>query len=112
LAHTVNKAATTTTLAASLNPSVFNQAVTFTATITPATSGVPTGTVTFKDGATVLGSPAVAGGKAVLTISTLAVGSHAITAVYNGSVDYNISTSVALAHTVNKAATTTTLVAS
>jgi hypothetical protein len=41
------------TLTSSQNPSNFGQAVTFTATVTGTS---PTGTVTFKDGATVLGT--------------------------------------------------------
>ena len=112
VSHTVNKGATSTALLASVNPSVFNQAVTFTATVTPSTSGVPTGTVTFRDGATTLGSPALAAGKAMLSISTLTVGAHSIRAVYNGDADHTSSVSDALSHTVNKAATSTALVSS
>ena len=53
---TVNDAAdSTTTVSSSLNPSVFGQAVRFTATVA-GTSGVPAGTVQFRDGATALGS--------------------------------------------------------
>src|SRR5262249_39175517 len=45
----------------SLNPSTFGQSVTFTATVSAGgpTSSVPEGTVTFKDGATVLGTGTV-----------------------------------------------------
>src|SRR6185503_4213925 len=48
--------ATTTTLASNANPSTSGQAVTFTATVTPSTAGTgtPGGTVTFKDGSTIL----------------------------------------------------------
>jgi Bacterial Ig-like domain (group 3) len=112
LLHTVIKAATSTALVSSVNPSAFNQSVTFTATVTPATSGLPTGSVTFKAGATTLGTVALAAGKAVLSVSTLSLGSHSITAVYNGDVDYNPSTSVTLVQTVVKAATSTTVVSS
>jgi len=49
---------TTAALASSANPSVFGQAVTLTATIAPTASGpnTPSGVVTFKDGATTLGT--------------------------------------------------------
>ena len=102
--------ATTTTLASSLNPSAFGQPVTFTATVKSTTSGTPTGTVTFKDGSKVLGTGALGAGVAKFTTSALAVGAHAITAVYSGSVTFSGSASSVLNQTVNKAATSTALV--
>ena len=57
LTQTVNQDGTTTSVSSSLNPSVFGQSVTFAATVTPSSgSGTPTGTVTFYDGSTMLGS--------------------------------------------------------
>lgn len=51
------RTATTTTLTSSLNPAPSGQSVTFTATVTPTSgSGKPTGTVTFYDGTTVIGT--------------------------------------------------------
>jgi hypothetical protein len=47
--------ASTTAVKTSLTPSLFGQRVTFKATVT-GSSGTPTGTVTFKDGASVLGT--------------------------------------------------------
>jgi hypothetical protein len=111
LAHQV-LAATSTSLAASVNPSVFGQAVTFTATVTSATPGTITGTVTFKDGATVLGSGVVSSGKATLLASALVPGVHSITAVYSGNATYGTSTSPPLSHTVNKAASSTSVTSS
>jgi hypothetical protein len=71
------------------------------------------GTVTFKDGATVLGSgPLDATGRAILTTSVLAVGSHSITATYGGDTNFNGSSSTALSQTVNPDPTTTTLTSS
>jgi hypothetical protein len=102
---------TATALASSLNPSNFNLNVTFTATVT-AGFGTPTGTVTFKNGATALGTVALSGGKAAFPIRTLGAGSHAMTAVYNGSSPFTTSTSGVLTQTVNKAGTTTTLASS
>src|SRR5262249_39772345 len=58
---TVNPAATTVALASSVNPAVTGQAVTFTATVAAVApgGGTPTGTVTFRDGAVVLGTVTV-----------------------------------------------------
>ena len=47
--------------------------------------GTLTGTVTFIDGTTVLGTVAVRGGKARFTTTALPIGRDAIQAVYNGS---------------------------
>ena len=95
----VNKASTTSALTASLNPSVFGQAVTFTVSIAAEFGGTPTGQVTFKDGSTILGN--VWGGpKASLTTTKLAVGSHSITATYNGNAYYLSSTSGVITLTV------------
>ncbi len=93
LTQTVQKAGTTTVLTPSTTSSTLNQSVTFTATVSPSTSGVPTGTVTFLDGTTPLGSPALSGGVASLSISTLAIGTHTITASYSGDGNFNVSTS-------------------
>jgi hypothetical protein len=102
LTQTVNAApATTASLASSLNPSAPGQAVIFTATVTSA-GGTPTGTVTFKDGAAAIGSATLAGGGvAALTISSLTLGSHSITAVYGGSASFAASTSAALIQAVS-----------
>jgi hypothetical protein len=102
-----------TTLNSSLNPSALGQAVTFTATVKPATgSGTPTGTVTFNDGATVLGPGTLSGGTATFTTSGLGAGVHSITAVYGGDAIFAGSTSPVLMQTVNKAASSTSVVSS
>jgi hypothetical protein len=102
---------TTTTLVSSVNPSTLGQAVTFTATVTPTSgTGTPTGMVTFLDGTTTLGSGTLSSGKATFTTSTLALGTHAITASYSGDTSFGSSTSTVLSQTVNKATTTTTVV--
>ncbi|HET9839147.1 MAG TPA: Ig-like domain repeat protein [Candidatus Angelobacter sp.] len=116
LAVTVTAAgatATTTGIATSSNSSVFGAAIDLTATVTHSTgAAAPTGTVTFNDGVTVLGSTSVnAQGSAVLHISTLGVGNHSITAAYGGDANYAASTSTAVAVNV-LAATTLSLTAS
>jgi phospholipase C len=99
---------TTTTIASSANPSAFGQTVTFTATVTANLSGSPTGTVTFSDGTTSLGSSALTGGTATLSTATLAVGIHSIKAVYSGDSNFS-SSSAMLSQTINQASTTVAL---
>jgi hypothetical protein len=77
----VQKATTTTVVTADVNPSAAGQAVTFTATVSSA-NAVPTGTVKFKDGATLLGTSTLSGGIATLVTTTLTSGTHSITALY------------------------------
>ena len=82
--------------------------MTFTATVSPSSGA--TGTVTFMDGGSTIGTSALnASGVATLSISSLAVGTHAITALYSGDGSHDGSTSSSLSQTVNKAGTTTTL---
>jgi MYXO-CTERM domain-containing protein len=101
----------TTTLAASNNPSVFGQAVTLTAHVT-ASSGTPAGTVTFMEGAATLGSAALNGsGDATFTTSALAVGSHSLTAAFSGGC-VPASTSSVFTQVVDKAGTMTALASS
>ena len=114
LAQTVNAAliSTTTALTSSPNPSTYGQSVGFTAFV-GGSSATPTGTVTFLDGATILGSSTIdASGFAALAVSTLSAGAHNVTARYNGNSAFSGSTSPVLLQTVNKANTTTTLTSS
>ncbi len=105
--------ATTTALTSSVNPSLYGQAVKFTANVQPtANIATPTGTVTFKDGTTTVGSGTLAGGSTSLTISTLVSGTHSITAVYGGDSNFMVSASPVLTQTVNPASTTTTVAVS
>ena len=91
------KYASTTVITSSLNPAPPSTPVTFTATVTPAfTKGALTGRVSFYDGATLLGSGSLSQGKATLSKSTLALGSHFITASYAGGGNYLPSTSPVL----------------
>jgi len=101
----VNGAPTTTTQVSSVNPTVFGQSVTFTATVAGGTT--PTGNVTFNDGATPLSTVALVAGQASFTTTSLTVGTHAITTAYAGDATHNPSTSAAVNQVVNKATTTT-----
>ncbi len=100
LKQVVKKVTTTTTLTSSQDPSSLGQSVTFTATVTPQSSGPVHGYVTFYDGTTALHKVLLSGGVAKYTTSTLTSGSHTITATYNGSIDF-IGSSVSLTQTVN-----------
>jgi hypothetical protein len=82
---------TTTVLTSSVDPSISGQQVTFTAKVTGANGGTPTGTVPFSDGSTILGTITLSGGKATYTTNTLSIGSHSITASYSGDANYDVS---------------------
>jgi putative nucleotidyltransferase with HDIG domain len=99
-ALTVNKASVGLSLSSSASTSDKGHSVTFTATVTGTGA---TGTVTFQDGETILGSSTLSDGTATYTISTLSIGTHSITAVYNGDANFAGSTSSAIDLTVNKA---------
>jgi len=103
ITFTVHKAGTSTSVVSSANPSEFGQSVMFTATVAVVApgSGAPTGTVTFKNGTTVLGSGKLSSGKTTFSTSALTEGTHSITATYNGSTDYSTSTSPILKQTIN-----------
>jgi uncharacterized repeat protein (TIGR01451 family) len=99
---TTDRGATTTTLTSTPNPSIAGQSVTFTATVRrTAGPGLPTGTVSFKDGSTTLGVVPLANGTATLSTSSLSVGQHAITAVYSGDGSLLGSTSPVLTQVVD-----------
>ena len=111
LTQTVNQDHTSTVVTASADPSVYGHSVTFTATVSAASpgSGTPTGSVTFMDGLTALGSATLSGGKASFKTSSLAAGSQAITAVYGGDGNFITSKSAALTQKVQRDATTRNL---
>jgi len=98
----IAKAPTTVTLHASNNFPILGTPVTLTAVVASTTSGTPTGTLNFYNGATLLNATplTLVNGSASLTISTLPLGAQSITAVYNGSVDFIVNTSSALTPTV------------
>jgi hypothetical protein len=95
----VNLAQLTVTLTSNFNPVLVQNAITFTATVS-STAGVPTGTVTFLDGATPLGTGTVSGGLATFTTSALTVGLHSITASYGGDANLAGATSSPLTESV------------
>src|SRR6202046_3383778 len=112
---TVNKAASTTTVVSSKNPSTVGGSVTFTATVVPAGPPVPTGTVKFtSNGTTISGCSAVvvtSSRTAACTTTSLTAGTDTIKASYSGNSDYTGSNG-SVTQTVKKAASTTAVVSS
>lgn len=97
---TITKAATSMTLQASGTAVAVGSTVTLTATVASSTTGVPTGTVTFYDGANPLGTSALnAQGVATFNMTSLPAGTNTISAVYGGDVNF-IGTSGQLAQPI------------
>lgn len=95
---TIEKASTTGSLVSSKNPALPGEQVTFTftaQTVAPG-AGLPDGTVTFEADGSVIGTATLAGGTAGFAATSLALGSHALVAIYAGSSNFH-PTSVALA---------------
>jgi len=92
--------ATTTSLSASPNPAAFGASVTFTATVSNATS-TPTGTVSFYNGTALLGTKTLLSGVADLSTSTLSAGSHGISAVYTPTPAFSPSKSSVLVEVIS-----------
>ena len=109
--QTVGQAATTGTVVSSVASPVFGQSITLTATVvvTAPGTGIPTGTVTFLDGATVLGTASLNAGVATFAVSSLSVDTHSITASYGGDTTYMASTSPITSVVVGQASSTTTI---
>jgi hypothetical protein len=106
---TINDYTATVGLTASPSTALPNTAVTLNASVAAsAGSDVPTGSVSFMDGKTLLSKVTLAAGKANLTTSSLAVGSHTITAVYSGDTNFATVTSSAQTVVIRVAAATTT----
>ena len=104
--QTVNQASTTTNLSSAANPAVAGESVVLTAMVAavPPSTAMPSGTVTFYDGATNLGFTALnASGQAQLTLTSLALGAHSLTAVYGGNSNYSGSASSVVTQTINQA---------
>lgn len=114
--HTVNKAATKTVVTSSAPVSSYGQPVTFTASVAVLApgAGAPSGTITFTDGVTVLGTAPVGsgtGGVASITVDDLGVGQHAVVATYDGDDSFN-SSNGSVAQKVQRAQTGTLLTSS
>ncbi len=108
VSQVVNQLGPTVSLVSNLNPSVFEQNVTFKVTVTNS-SHTPTGSVNFYDGATFLGNVALAGDSALISSAALTAGSHTIKAVYSGDSNFK-SDSSSVTQVVNQSGPTVSLV--
>jgi hypothetical protein len=103
LGQNVAMANTTTVLVSNVNPASLGQPVTLAAAViaTPPGAGTPSGTVEFREGATVLATVALNGlGQAGFTTTTLPLGPHAITATYSGDANFIAGTSAVLSEVI------------
>jgi Bacterial Ig-like domain (group 3)/FG-GAP-like repeat/FG-GAP repeat len=92
-AQHVNQAPVDVVLVASPSSADPGKSITFTATLTPAYGGSPSGTVALAEGPNSLGSAPISGtGTAAFSISTLPVGVHSVVATYSGDTNYLTST--------------------
>ena len=91
-------------------PAIFNVSV----SAAVAAAGTPGGSVQLRVGGVNVGAPVAldAGGSAVISASSLAVGTSSVTVVYGGSTLFLGATSPALSHTVVTRLSTTTAVTS
>jgi hypothetical protein len=107
----VEMQASTTAIASSTNLAIFGQPVILTATVHASGPGLPTpsGTVTFFDGSTPLGTATLdKSGQASFTTAALSAGSHTITANFSGDFVFAVSTSTSLTLMVNNPVPVTT----
>jgi len=100
---------TVASIQTTVNPSGWNQPVTFITKVTPQFGGIASGRVNFYDGATLLGSAGINSNNNLVLLSTslLDAGTHSITAQYIGDSNVLGSTSPALSQIVNQATTGT-----
>jgi len=103
--YSSNLASTSLTLQASTTTPQYQTSVTLTATVSPSSA---TGTVTFYNGSTSIGSAAVNAGTATLTTSFAAGGAATLHAVYSGDYNYLSSNSNSLTMNVSGPLVTST----
>jgi hypothetical protein len=99
---TVAQDGTSVVLTSSGNPAGVGQPITFLASVSPAAPGVgtATGSVSFLDGTTPIGTVPLSGGSATFTTSALSLGSHTLSAVYSGDTNFLAGTSAPLGQSV------------
>jgi len=104
---------TSTILTASPNPASYGQEILLTATVTSSMGTPPNGeTVTFKQGAHILGIGTLTNGVATLTTPATGIGSVSGTAVYSGDATFQGSVSEVLYEFISPASSSTTLTSS
>ncbi len=104
---------TTTTLVSSLNPSIYGQKVTWTATVTTSGSIAPTGKVKFTWSIFTIGSATLnSNGVATLTLSKLNADAYPLIANYEGDANNAPSNSAILNQVINQTTSAATLTSS
>src|SRR5262249_16695541 len=99
----VNKGNTTLSLTSDRQVGVIGPNVPFPPIVSPVgpPRGRPSGTVTFLDGSTAIGTVTLSGGQATLVyVFPGSPGAHSITATYNGDANFATSSSAALTQNV------------
>jgi len=109
LNQVANRQTTTTALAADPNPSNYGDAITLTATVSPADA---TGPVDFRDGGTTLGTTSLNAGVATFSITGLLRGTHPLTALYRGNATLRPSISPTVTEVVHGVGSVTRLASS
>jgi hypothetical protein len=110
---TTSQSPTTTALTSSLNPSIYGQKVTWTATVTTAGKNTPTGNVNFNWGSNYIGTAKLnSSGVATLTRSSLSADAYPLFAVYAGDANNGPSASPILNQVITQATSTATLTSS
>ncbi len=105
----VGKGGETATMSVTSTPYVYNTANTATLTLN-VVSGTPTGTVQFSIDGVISGSPVnLASNAATITLPSLAVGSHTVSAAYSGDSNFSAISATAIPFTITKANTATVL---
>jgi Bacterial Ig-like domain (group 3)/FG-GAP-like repeat len=100
--QTVQKANTTVELSASPTSADLNQSVILSANVVSSGDGTPTGTVSFFNGSSRLGTSSLnASGIATFSVSTLPAGTQNIAGTYSGDGNFNTSTSPSTSVVVN-----------
>ncbi|MCU1452219.1 MAG: hypothetical protein JWN46_365, partial [Acidimicrobiales bacterium] len=109
----VGRAPATLILLAPAPPTVAGQVATLDASVVGLgpNGPTPTGVITFAEGSTSLGSAPILTGHAALSLPTLSVGSHQITASYAGDTNFQ-SVSVTTARTIDPARSDVSVVSS
>lgn len=92
---TVVSATPMVNVTATPNPAFVSNPIALSANV-PSPASAPTGTVAFYDGATQIGSSALASGSGALSTSSLGLGTHMVTAVYSGDANYVSATSAVM----------------
>jgi hypothetical protein len=103
--ETVSQASPSMQINSGTNPSLAGTGVTFTMALLNAAE-TPTGTVTWYDGVTALGTSTVSASASSFTANGLAVGQHSIKAIYGGDANNATVTSGVLTQNVQQGTTT------